>query len=273
MYFGARGGASLTVTVYTARNSMHSGNYGNWLPDANVRLAQLISSMVDSSGKVIIPGFYSDVLPLSAGARSMIDAVPDNSKQIRAEYGVGSLDGAATSLQEALNLPALSIHKMQGGEDGAVIAAHATAEIAMRLVKENGPAAMVNRVIDHIRSQGYFVVTTDPDVETLAAHSRIVKVTSRALEAKNSGAWRTEPDQPMAMFASQAMEATSPGQVVRLRTLGGSVPATRFIEAFHVPTIGIALANYDDNQHSDNENARMGNLYDGVLTLAGLLSQ
>ena len=274
MYFGARGGASLSVTVYTARNAMHSGNYGNWMPDANVRLAQLISSMVSPTGKVVIDGFYSDVLPFSAQARAMIDAIPDNSAEMQAEYGVGSLDGAATSLQEALNLPTFSVHKMQGGEDAAVIASHATADIAMRLVKENDPATMVRRVIEHIRKQGYFIVQTDPDLATLAAHPRIAKVTSRSLNSSGAtGAWRTEPDQPQAALVSAALETAWPGQMIRLRTLGGGVPAGRFIQAFHVPAVGIALANYDDNQHSDNENARMGNLYDGVITFAGILEQ
>ena len=65
IYYGARGGAGLDVTVYTAKSAMHSGNYGNWLPDANVRLAQLLASMVDPTGKVAIEGFYDDVLPFS----------------------------------------------------------------------------------------------------------------------------------------------------------------------------------------------------------------
>lgn len=204
----------------------------------------------------------------------MIDAIPDNSAEMQAEYGVGSLDGAATSLQEALNLPTFSVHKMQGGEDAAVIASHATADIAMRLVKENDPATMVRRVIEHIRKQGYFIVQTDPDLATLAAHPRIAKVTSRSLNSSGAtGAWRTEPDQPQAALVSAALETAWPGQMIRLRTLGGGVPAGRFIQAFHVPAVGIALANYDDNQHSDNENARMGNLYDGVITFAGILEQ
>jgi acetylornithine deacetylase/succinyl-diaminopimelate desuccinylase-like protein len=274
MYYGARGGARLQVTVYTAKNSMHSGNYGNWVPDANVRLAQLISSLVDPTGKVVIDGFYDDVLPFSKPALAMIQAVPDNSKQMQKDYGVGSTDGAASSLQEGLNLPALSIHTMQGGEAGGVIAAHATAEIAMRLVKENDPAVMVNRVLAHIRKQGYYIVTSDPDVNTLASHPRVVKVTSSSLaNGTRSGAWRTEPEESQARFVRTALASTWPGQLVELRTLGGGVPASDFIDAFHIQTIGIALANYDDNQHSDNENLRIGNLYDGIATLAGLVSQ
>ena len=62
---------------------MHSGNYGNWLPDANVRLAQLIGSMVGPTGKVAIDGFYDDVLPFAPAALKMMQEVPDDSESMR----------------------------------------------------------------------------------------------------------------------------------------------------------------------------------------------
>ncbi len=271
VYYGARGGAGLEVTVYTAKSAMHSGNYGNWLPDANVRLAQLLASMVDSTGKVAIAGFYDDVLPFSADAAKMMRAVPDDNAAMQRLYGVGSTDGAASSLQEGLNLPSLSVHMMKGGEVGGVIAANATAEIAMRLVKENSPRQMVDRVIAHIRKQGYFVIDKDPDTATLAAHARIAKVTVRAPGV--SGAWRTDPDVPEARFVTDALRSQWGDTVVRVRTLGGGVPAGPFIDAFHVPTVGVSLANYDDNQHTDNENLRLGNLWNGILTLAAIMTR
>ncbi len=271
IFYGARGGAGLDVTVYTAHQGMHSGNYGNWMPDANVRLAQLIAAMVSPSGKVAIPGFYGDVLPFSAQARAMMDAVPDNAHQIQAEFGVGSTDGAATSLQEGLNLPTFSIHQMQGGEVGGVIAASATAQIAMRLVAENDPKVMVQRVTGFIRDQGYFLVDTDPDIATLAAHARIAKVIPHLPEG-DSGAWRTDPDNAQARFATQALRNAWGKDVVRIRTLGGGVPASSFIKAYGLPVVGVSIANHDDNQHSDNENVRLGNIYDGMVTLAALMT-
>jgi acetylornithine deacetylase/succinyl-diaminopimelate desuccinylase-like protein len=153
-----------------------------------------------------------------------------------------------------------------------VIPASASAQIAMRLVKENDPKVMVERVIAHVKKQGYFVVTSDPDVATLASHPRVVKITSSA-RAGGSGAWRTDPEDPATAFVTTALEQTWDGHVVRLRTLGGGVPASAFIDAYHVPTMGISLANYDDNQHTDNENLRIGNLWDGIVTLAGVISR
>jgi acetylornithine deacetylase/succinyl-diaminopimelate desuccinylase-like protein len=270
LYYGARGGTGLTVTVYTAKSAMHSGNYGNFLPDANVRLTQLIASMFDANGKVIVDGFYDDVLPFPAAAVKMMQEVPDDSESIRRLYGLGSTDGAASSLQEGLNLPACSVHTMRGGEVGGVIAASATAEIALRLVKENSPRQMVDRIVAHIRKQGYFIVDKDPDTATLAAHPRIAKVTTRGGGA--SGAWRTDPDVPEARFITDALRTHSAGRLVRIRTLGGGVPAGPFIDTFHVPTLGLSLANYDDNQHTDNENLRLGNLWNGIATLAAIMT-
>jgi acetylornithine deacetylase/succinyl-diaminopimelate desuccinylase-like protein len=270
VYYGARGGAGLTVTVYTAKAAMHSGNYGNWLPDANVRLAQLISTMVAPSGKVMIDGFYDDVLPFPSAAVKMMQEVPDETESMRKRYGVGSTDGAARSLQEGLNLPTFSVHMMKGGEVGGVIAANATAEIAMRLVKENSPQAMIDRVVAHIRKQGYFVVDSDPDTATLAAHPRVAKVVRRG--GVSNGAWRTDPDIPEARFITDALRTTAGERLVRVRTLGGGVPAGQFINAFHVPTLGLSLANYDDNQHTDNENLRLGNLWNGIAILASIMT-
>lgn len=271
IYYGARGGAGLEVTVYTAKMAMHSGNYGNWLPDANVRLSQLIASMFTPAGKVAIDGFYDDVLPFPAAAVQMMKEVPDVSDAMRQLYGLGSTDGAASSLQEGLNLPSFSVHTMHGGEVGGVIAASATAEIALRLVKENSPRTMVDRVLTHIRKQGYFIVDKDPDTAALAAHPRIAKVTTRA--AAVSGAWRTDPETPAVKFIADALRARyGDNNVVRIRTLGGGIPAGPFITAFQVPTVGISLANYDDNQHTDNENLRLGHLWNGVATLAALMT-
>jgi acetylornithine deacetylase/succinyl-diaminopimelate desuccinylase-like protein len=272
IYYGARGGAGLDVTVYTAKSSMHSGNYGNWMPDANVRLAQLIASMVEPSGRVAIKDFYADVPAFSPVARKMLDAVPDQSAAMQKEFGIGRPDGAAGSLQEGLNLPAFSVHTMQGGEAGGVIAGKATAQILMRLVVENEPKVMVQRVVDHIRAQGYFVVDHDPDGATLAAHEKVVKVTPHAANEQGGGAWRTDPGIPQAVFVRDALRSVWGEKVVEIRTAGGGVPAVPFIEVNHLPVIGVALVNYDDNQHTNNENLRLGNLWDGIETLAALLA-
>ena len=96
-------------------------------------------------------------------------------------------------------------------------------------------------------------------------------MTSRA--GATSGAWRTDASLADVQFVSDALRRQWGEAPVRIRTLGGGVPASPFIEAFHVPTVGVSLANYDDNQHSDNENLRLGNLWNGIVSLAALMSR
>jgi acetylornithine deacetylase/succinyl-diaminopimelate desuccinylase-like protein len=97
-------------------------------------------------------------------------------------------------------------------------------------------------------------------------------VVSHAANEQGGGAWRTDPGIPQAVFVRDALHHVWGDKVVEIRTAGGGVPAGPFIEVNHVPVIGVALVNYDDNQHTNNENLRLGNLWDGIETLAGLLS-
>ena len=247
---------------------MHSGNYGNWMPDANVRLAQLISSMVDANGKVIIPGFYSDVLPFAPDALAMMQAVPDQPAKIQAEFGVGSVDGAAASLQEGLNLPTFSVHMMKGGE--VVFPPAPPPEIAMRLVRENNPKTMVDRVIAHIRSQGYFIVDHDPDVATLAAHPRIAKLVSRETVVAAA---------PRAPIPMTRRRSSPPPRCVRLGApmwcafapWAAAFRRAPLIEAI-VARWRAFLAKVDDNQHSDNGNLKPRNVFDGIITLTAMMN-
>ena len=141
---------------------------------------------------------------------------------------------------------------------------------ALEAALEETRQERVDRVLAHIRKQGYFIVDKDPDLATLAAHPRIAKVTTRGGTA--SGAWRTDPEIPEARFITEALRSRLGDRLVRIRTLGGSVPANSFIDAYHVPTVGVSLANYDDNQHTDNENLRLANLWNGIATLAAIMT-
>jgi acetylornithine deacetylase/succinyl-diaminopimelate desuccinylase-like protein len=139
----------------------------------------------------------------------------------------------------------------------------------MRLVKENSPQQMINRFVAHIRSQGYYVVQSDPDTETSAAHPRVAKVTDRVGRAT---AWRTDPESAEASFVTDALQSVWGDNVVRIRTTGGSLPMNPFIDAFPVSIVGVALANFDDNRHTDNENLRLGNLWDGIVSVAAIVT-
>ena len=63
--FGVRGDVNMHLTVYGPKRPLHSGNYGNWAPNPAHKLTRLLASMKDDDGKVLIDGYYDDVVPLS----------------------------------------------------------------------------------------------------------------------------------------------------------------------------------------------------------------
>src|SRR6185369_15419412 len=70
--FGARGDTHVEVTVYGPKRELHSGHYGNWAPNPAMMLAQLLASMKDDDGRIVIPGFYDGVEPLGPTERAAL---------------------------------------------------------------------------------------------------------------------------------------------------------------------------------------------------------
>jgi len=112
VYFGVRGGAGVTITVYGAKGDVHSGNYGNWAPDPSMRLAKLLATMKDDAGRVLIKDFYRDVRPLTATERQALDAAPNVEAVLARDFGVATPERPDQRLEAKLNEPTLSILEM-----------------------------------------------------------------------------------------------------------------------------------------------------------------
>jgi acetylornithine deacetylase/succinyl-diaminopimelate desuccinylase-like protein len=271
IYYGVRGGAGLTVTVYGARMDLHSGNYGNWAPDPSMRLARLLTSMKDDTGRVTIPGFYDDVTPLTATELKALDEMPNVEAALKKDFLVAQPERPEQRLERKLNEPTLSVLTMEaGGGFGAAprsaIPASAAARIEMRLVHGLDPARMNRRVVDHIKAQGYYVVEgRDPTNEERMTHSLLARVDLRG----GSTAPRVSMDEPMTRAVVAAL--TRGGrELVRLPTLGGSMPFATFSD--HMPTVGVSMVNHDNNQHGPDENLRLRNLWEGIEMMAAIMT-
>jgi acetylornithine deacetylase/succinyl-diaminopimelate desuccinylase-like protein len=270
--FGARGIVTLTLTVYGPKMALHSGHYGNWIPNPAMRLAQLLASMKDDQGRTTIAGFYADVPPLTEAQRRILKSVLDDEPGLLKLFGVARPDAVGESLQEALQYPSLNIRGMRSGyvdEPRTIIPADATAAIDIRLVKETSSARMVERLRAHIEGQGYHIVTEEPDDATRLRYPKLVRL--KAGEGEATEAFRTDPDSPSAVQVTQALERMWGAPPVQIRTMGGTVPIAPFIRELGVPAVSVPIVNFDNNQHSDNENLRMGNLWNGIVTLAATL--
>ncbi len=167
--FGVRGDAQLELTVYASKRPLHSGHYGNWAPNPAMMLAKLLSSMKDENGRVTVKGFYDDVTPLTANEKKALEQVPNADDQLKEELGIAAAETAGLSLNEAINLPSLNINGMQSGNVGKMasnqIPTTASAVIDLRLVLGNDWQRQQQKVIDHIKAQGYFVTNEEPTAD------------------------------------------------------------------------------------------------------------
>jgi len=271
--FGVRGDTNVDVTVYGARRPLHSGHYGNWSPNPAMILAKLLSSMKDEAGRVIIAGWYDDVAQLGEVERRAISEAPQYDNELKAQLGLARTENAGRSLLQLINEPSLNINGMSSGDVGElarnVIPTTANAVLDLRLVKGNDYQRQVERLISHIRKQGFHVIDRDPTDEERRNNSLIAKVVHRT---GGYNAERTAMDLPISKAVLDAVRTSSTGPIVKLPTSGGSLPLSIITANLRTVTITVPIANYDNNQHAENENIRLQNLWDGIETMAALMT-
>lgn len=268
--FGARGITTAQVTVYGPDRPLHSGHYGNWAPNPAMELARLLASMKDDAGRVTIAGWYDDVLPLSAEERAAIAAVPDDPP---AAFGFAEPEGGAGAHRlERIALPSLNVRGLSslyvGPQARTLVPDRAVAELDLRVVPAVQPDRQVARLVEHVRAQGFHVVTEDPDSATRARHPRIAKVAAR--EGGYPGV-RTSFGHPVARRVVEAVREGSAEPPVLMPTMGGSIPAAWFPEVLGTDVILLPVVNPDNNQHAENENLRLGSLWEGIRTFAAVM--
>ena len=273
LFFGARGIMSAVITVYGPVRDLHSGNYGNWAPNPALALAKLLASMKDEQGRVTIGGFYDDVTPLTAEERQAIDEIPDVAPTLMKTFGFAKAENQTERLELRHNLPTLNINAFEagggvGGQGRTIIPSSASARLDLRLVKSIDPARQFDRLAAHVRQQGFFLAEREPDAALRAAHPWIARVT----RGGGYPAGRTPLTVPIAASIGKALGDAAGGSIVRLPTIGGSAPFYVFTDVLKVPTFGLSIVNFDNNQHGPNENLRIQNLWEGIESMAALLT-
>ncbi|MFQ5640630.1 MAG: M20/M25/M40 family metallo-hydrolase [bacterium] len=268
--FGARGVTGVRMTVYGPVRPLHSGHYGNWAPNPIVLLTHLLASMRDTQGRILIDGFYEDVRPPTETERRALAEAPDIEEMLRHELGLAWSEGEGR-LEERIMLPALNIRNIASGGAAArnAIQTEATAVVGFRLV----PNQTIERVRElaeaHIRKQGFHIVNAAPDQETRRSHKKII----RLQWGDGYQPFRTSMDLPVSKAVMQVVEEAAGEAIVKLPTSGGSLPLFIFDRALKTPLIMVPMVNHDNNQHAENENLRIQNLWDGIEVYAALLAR
>ena len=270
--FGARGIATVDIVVYGPRGELHSGHYGNWAPNPAMMLVRLLASMKDDNGHILVDGFYDGIEPLRETEKRAVAESPDVDRMLMNDFWLGATEGAPRKLAELITLPSLNIRGMAsarvGNQASNVIPASATATIDMRLVKGMDHRRTAERLVEHIRKQGFFVVDQEPSAEIRRSHPRVALV---VVKPGGYNSVRTPMDLPISQDVIRTVESAR-GPAVKLPNMGGSVPLEMIERALGTHTIMVPIANHDNNQHSFDENLRIQNLWDGIELMAALLT-
>ncbi|WP_461094609.1 M20/M25/M40 family metallo-hydrolase [Spirosoma gilvum] len=269
--FGCRGNAGFTITTYGPITQQHSGHFGNYAPNPAFRLARLITSMKDEQGRVLIPGFY-DGISFDEATQQIMAAVPDNKEEINKTLLIADEEKVGHNYQESLQYPSLNIRGMKaavvGKGSGTIIPEEAVASFDIRLVPETDGKRMINLVRKHIEKQGFTVLDHVPTPEERLKYAQIVFFEGSA----GTPAFRTNISEPMGVWLRKAITDSFSNDPVIIRMMGGTVPVVPFIQELNVPAVLVPLVNMDNNQHSPNENLRLGNLRTGIKTCLAILN-
>ena len=272
LVFGVRGTTTLDITTYGASRPLHSGHYGNWAPNPIMRMAYLLTSMRDESGHILVDGYYDDVIPLSELERAAIAAMPDVTRSLQDELAIHTPEGRGVRLEELITQPAVNTRGMVAGGVGAkgrnIILSSATVSLNLRLVPGQQPKRVREQIEAHVAGQGFHIVYEDPAEEVLRNYEKVAK-----LEWRGAGypALRTALDDPASLRLTSLMRLIVPDLIVT-PTMGGSLPLHEFGSRLSAPIIILPLANHDNNQHAENENIRLQNIWDAMSVYGAFLA-
>lgn len=262
----------MTVSVYGAKRPLHSGNYGNWAPNPAWKLTRLLATMKDDNGHVTIDGFYDDVIPFSNTERDALAAIPDPSLKMQRDLAFAKPESnERTFLESIASLPTLNINGIVSANVGRlasnIIPTLATVTLDLRLVKGNDWQRQIQKVVKHIEKQGYKVLDREPTDEERLTFPNIATISI----GSGYNAQRTSMDLPIAKRVIQAVQTSTSEKVILNPSAGGSLPLFLFESILTTPPITVPVVNYDNNQHGENENLRIGCLFDAIETMASIM--
>jgi len=223
--------------------------------------------MLQPSG-VCTPGAASATLPVE---KKVLGEMPYNDPELESELGIAKPEGGGKKLVELLQEPSLNIRGLRsayvGGQAQNVVPDRAEASLDARLVKGEDPQKKFEQIAGFVRKQGYYVIDHEPTIEERRTHALIAKV----IDEGGYRASRTAMDLAASKALVKTVQDAVGGEAVIAPTLGGSVPMYIF-EDLGLPWIGVPMVNYDNHQHSSDENLRMGHLWRGMEIYGAILA-
>jgi acetylornithine deacetylase/succinyl-diaminopimelate desuccinylase-like protein len=269
--FGHRGGGGLTIKVYGPSEAMHSGHYGNVVPNPAQNLAHLIASLKQPDGKVSLPGYYDGIDPAFLAAVKTYRVDDDEAGLLR-RAGVAKSESFVPNYREAMAVPTLNVVGLFAGSGGVldrtIIPADASAALDLRTVPGVDFARELGLIRAHAQAMGFHLVDGPPSADERARYPLLATI-----KGGGSKALFTDPAQPMGRWLIGGLKDGFGADPVVIPLMGGGVPTEPLVRELQVPVIILPLVNQDDNQHAANENLRLGNYAQGVHSLYALITR
>ena len=219
-----------------------------------------------------IPGFYDGIF-IDDATEKILKNIPDDEEEIKKRLQIVSADKVGNYYQEAMQFPSLNIRGMQSGwideKVRTIVPGWARAELDVRLVLESDPERLIRLVKEHIEDQGYYVTALEPTEQERLTHNKIATFTSEI----SYQSFRTDFDSEVGIWLTSALKNAFGEEPIRIRMSGGSIPIAPFVTTLNIPAVTVPTVNRDNNQHSPNENLRIGNYREGVKTMIAILME
>ena len=254
--YALRGLAYFDVTVRSANTDLHSGMFGGVVENPINVLCDMLGGLKDKYGRITIPGFYDDALPVTDAERAQFARLPFDERSFCASIGLPMTRGefGYTTLEQNWARPTLDINGIWGGFTGegakTVLPAVAHAKVSMRLVANQTPERVA---------------------EVFAAHLARLAPPTVTLEVKalHGGPPAFTPiDAPGNRAAQAALRRAFAKEPVFIRD-GASIPIVALFQSIlSAPVVMMGFGLPDENAHAPDENLSVENYFGGVLSSA-----
>ncbi|KAK9320609.1 hypothetical protein V1517DRAFT_328863 [Lipomyces orientalis] len=236
--YGLRGVIHLTVEINSDRPDLHSGVDGGIDREPLMDLTKLLAKLTDDSGRVLVPGFYEPVRPITEAEERLYEQIGENS----------SIGLSKELLMAKWRLPSLTVHAIvvSGPPNQTIIPHKATATISLRIVPDQD-----NDVVSATLQQ-----YLDSQFASFKSRNHLSVKLNRQADA-----WLGDPENAAFKTLANAVKEEWGSDPLYIRE-GGTIPAVRFLEkAFDAPAAQLPCGQASDHAHLDNERLRVVNLY------------
>eukprot|EP00854_Cymbomonas_tetramitiformis_P021716 gene21716-26118_t len=266
---GLRGNCYFEINVRCSTSDLHSGVFGGSIHEAMTDLVKIMSTLIDSSGKILIEGLEKDVAPLGEGEIEALEAMDFDLDTYKSEVGVRGVSDKllfegdkAKTLMSRWRYPTCSLHGIEGAFDGpgakTVIPRNVTGKFSIRLVPNMEPDKVKECVEKYVKKEWAKLHSPNP---------MTIEMT------KGSFPWYRDPNADNFLAARRATMRVH-GVEPQLTREGGSIPITLELEAVTgAVCVMFPIGASDDMAHAQNEKLGRANYLNGMKCLGAYVHE